>query len=129
MLQTGIKGQKEITVDQRVTASAFGSGMLDVYATPAMIALIEDTAKSSVQPLLEEGKGTVGTKIAVEHLAATPIGMKVRCETELIEVDRRRLVFQASVYDECELIGKGTHERFIIDDDRFMKKMEEKINR
>ena len=129
MLQKGIKGRYELVVDKSVTASTFGSGLLDVFATPAMVGLVEGAAQKSVQPLLEEGKGTVGTRIDLQHLAATPIGMKVWCETELFEVDRRRLVFHADVYDECGLVGTGTHERFIIDNDRFMQKIEEKINR
>ena len=128
ILETGIKGQMEWTVDKTLTASAYGSGLLDVFATPAMVALVEGTALTSVLPYLEEGKGTVGTKVNVEHLAATPVGMKVRCETELIEIDRRRLVFRADVYDECGLIGTGTHERFIIDNEKFMQKTSEKAN-
>ena len=115
MIQPGIKGSMELLVDEKVTAKTFGSGLLEVFSTPAMIALIEGTALNSVQPLLEEGQGTVGTKIDVSHLKATPVGMRVRCETQLIEADRRRLVFHADVYDEAELIGTGTHERFIID--------------
>ena len=77
MLKTGIKGRTELIVDEHMTASAYGSGMLDVYATPSMIALIEGTALYSVQEYLEEGAGTVGTKLVVDHVAATPIGMKV----------------------------------------------------
>ena len=129
MLKTGIKGRTELIVDEHMTASAYGSGMLDVYATPSMIALIEGTALYSVQEYLEEGAGTVGTKLVVDHVAATPIGMKVWCETELVQIDRRRLVFHADVYDECGLIGTGTHERFIIDNDRFMKKVLAKRDR
>ena len=121
MLKTGIKGRTELIVDEHMTASAYGSGMLDVYATPSMIALIEGTALYSVQEYLEEGAGTVGTKLVVDHVAATPIGMKVWCETELVQIDRRRLVFHADVYDECGLIGTGTHERFIIDNEKFLK--------
>lgn len=126
MLETGIKGYRERMVDQSVTASTFGSGLLDVFSTPAMIALIEGTALESVQDRLDEGQGTVGTKLDVEHLSATPVGMKVWCETKLTQVDRRRLVFHADVYDECGLIGTGTHERFIIDNEKFMKKAESK---
>ncbi len=129
MLKTGIKGRTELIVDEHMTASAYGSGMLDVYATPSMIALIEGTALYSVQEYLEEGAGTVGTKLNVDHVAATPIGMKVWCETELVQIDRRRLVFHADVYDECGLIGTGTHERFVIDNDRFMKKVLAKRDR
>ncbi len=91
-----------------------------------MITLIENTASASVEEYLEEGQGTVGTFVNVKHLAATPIGMSVTCETELTQVDRKRLVFETKVYDESELIGEGIHERFIIDKEKFMKKAEGK---
>lgn len=126
-IETGVKNTKELTVTDELTAAKMGSGLAPVYATPCMIALIEGTAAESVETFLEEGQGTVGTKVEVEHLAATPIGMKVRCETELIEVDRKRLLFKAEVYDETGLVGKGQHERFIIDNARFMEKVQAKL--
>lgn len=129
MLEVGIKGYQERMVDETVTASSYGSGLLPVFSTPAMIALIEGTAWQSVQVELKEGWGTVGTKLDVEHVSATPIGMKVWCETKLTGIDGRRLVFHADVYDDCGLIGTGTHERFIIEDERFMKRAEEKKSR
>lgn len=122
MLEAGIRGRMEIEVTPELTAAKIGSGLAEVYATPYMIALIENTAWSSIADRLAEGEGTVGTKICVEHLAATPVGMKVRCETELTEVDRRRLVFQVEVYDETGKIGTGTHERFIINNEKFFAK-------
>ncbi|MBO5520433.1 MAG: thioesterase family protein [Eubacterium sp.] len=126
-IETGVKNTKELTVTDELTAAKMGSGLAPVYATPCMIALIEGTAAESVETFLEEGQGTVGTKVEVEHLAATPVGMKVRCETELIEVDRKRLLFKAEVYDETGLVGKGQHERFIIDNARFMEKVQAKL--
>ena len=129
MLQPGIKGREEIVVTEKLTADALGSGLLPVYGTPFMIALIESTACQSVIPELEEGQGTVGTKLEVEHLAATPVGMKVYCETELVEVDRKKLVFEAKVYDETGLVGQGTHTRFIIDNARFMEKAQQKLKK
>lgn len=122
MLETGIKGYGEAVVTEALTARVFGSGELDVFATPAMIALAEETALKSVADRLEPGQGTVGTRVDIAHLAATPLGMKVRCETELIEVDRRRLTFSVQVYDEVEKIAEGTHERFVIDNGKFLKK-------
>ena len=83
MLHTGIKGNRELTVTQELTAQAMGSGELPVFATPAVIALAEETAWRSVAPELEPGQGTVGTELHVEHISATPVGMKVRCETDL----------------------------------------------
>ena len=122
MLQTGIKGYQEETVVEGKLASNVGSGLVKVYATAMMIALIEKAAVLSVEPYLESGQGTVGTLVNVSHCSATPLGMKVHAETELIEIDRRRLVFKVAAYDECGLIGEGLHERFIID----MKKFQDK---
>ena len=122
MLETGIKGSGEVVVTEELTAVAMGSGELPVYATPAMAALIEESAWRSVAPALEPGQGTVGTKLDISHLAATPLGRRVRCETMLMEIDRRRLVFSAVVYDEAGKIGEGTHERFIVDSERFLAK-------
>ena len=126
-MDTGIKGYKEITVTKELTAISLGSGDLEVYATPAMIALMEETASESVKPELELGQGSVGTCIAIKHLAATPIGMRVRCESELVEVDGRRLVFNITAYDEKDKIGEGTHERFIISNDKFQSKVNSKL--
>lgn len=126
MLQTGIKGEQSIVVDAPVTAKAMGSGTLDVFATPAMIALIEKAAWTSVAPELAPGQGTVGTALNVRHLASTPLGMTVTARTELTEVAGRRLVFTAEVCDEAGLIGSGTHERFIVDEARFQAKTDAK---
>ena len=99
---------------------------MDVFATPSMIALMELCAAESVQPLLPAGNSTVGTRLDVKHLSATPVGMTVRCETELIEIDRRRLVFLCRAYDDAGLIGEGTQERFIVDNAKFMEKTQAK---
>lgn len=121
-METGIKNIIEIKVNNNNTAEAMGSGTLSVFATPAMIALIEETAWRSVVPYLEEGQSTVGTKLDVEHVSPTPVGMAVKCETELMEVDGRCLKFNANVYDETGLIGTGTHERFIVNSTKFQAK-------
>lgn len=109
-----------------MSAARIGSGLVEVFATPMMVALIEQTCLESVLPQLEEGQGTVGTLVNVTHVSATPVGMRVWCESELVEVDRRRLVFKVKAYDECGLIGEGTHERFIIDNEKFMEKIKNK---
>lgn len=129
MLQIGMKGHLEKTVTADLSAKVWGSGAVDVYATPCMIALVEETAWRSVQDELEPGQATVGTKIDVAHLAATPIGMRVRCETELIEIDRRKLVFAVTAYDEAGKIAEGTHERFIVDVEKFQAKANAKAIR
>ena len=126
MIQTGIKGHQETVVTEEMLASNVGSGLVKVYATAMMIALIEKAAVYSVEPYLEPGQGTVGTLVNVTHSSATPLGMKVHADTELVEVDRRRLVFKVAAYDERGLIGEGMHERFIIDNARFQAKADSK---
>jgi predicted thioesterase len=105
------------------TAARYGSGLVEVYATPAMVALMEKTCLTSVLPFLPEGHGTVGVKVDITHNKATPVGMKVTCESTLVEVDRRRLVFELLAYDEKGEIGRGRHERFVIDTRKFMEKL------
>lgn len=121
-MEIGIKGRAEDTVSEKNVASKIGSGVVDVYATPCLIGLMEEAAQTSVAPFLGEGMTTVGTKLNVSHDAATPVGMKVWAESELIEEDGRRLVFSVKAYDECGLIGQGEHERFVVKLDRFMEK-------
>ena len=122
MLEKGIKGQEEITVNENNTAEALGSGSLAVFATPAMIALMEKTAWTSVSDELDEGCGTVGISLNVAHSAPTPLGMKVTCESELTGIDGRKLTFYVKAYDEKGVIGEGTHERFVIQNEKFQKK-------
>lgn len=127
-MKTGIKGSKSVTVDKSNTAAAVGSGTLDVFATPSMIALMEATASESVQELIEDGLTTVGTSVDIKHLSATPVGCTVRCESTLVEIDRKRLVFELNVYDEFGIVGSGRHERFIVQSNKFMEKANQKIN-
>lgn len=126
MLHPGIKGEQSVAVDYSLSAKAMGSGTLEVFATPAMIALIEKAAWTSVASELEPGQGTVGTDLKVQHLASTPLGMTVTAKTELVEVSGRKLVFTAQVFDEAGLIGSGTHERFIVDEAKFQAKTDAK---
>ena len=126
MIQTGIKGRREQTVTPEMSAARVGSGLVDVFDTPMLVALVEQTCYESVLPYLDEGQGTVGTLVNVSHLSATPIGKRVWCDSELTEVDRRRLVFSVKAYDEAGLIGEGTHERFVIDTAKFMEKLKAK---
>lgn len=126
MLETGIKGTQQVKVGEENSALAMGSGTLKVFATPAMIALMEKTAWMSVAPYLEEGNGTVGTALDVQHSAATPLGMTVTCESELTAVDGRKLTFQVVAKDETGIIGQGKHERFIVQDEKFQAKADSK---
>ncbi len=123
MLEAGIKNEKSVVVTQELTAEAAGSGLLPVYATPSMIALMEKTCAESVAPYLKEGEGTVGIAVDIRHVSATPVGMTVRCESELKEVSKNKLVFEVSAYDEKGLIGNGTHKRAIINNEAFMAKL------
>ncbi|SHF04283.1 thioesterase family protein [Alkalibacter saccharofermentans] len=118
----------EIVVTEDDTAKSFGSGSIDVYATPKMVGLMENAALSLAQRGLDEGFSTVGTKVEVKHLAATPVGMKVTGKAKLVEVDRRRLLFEVEAFDEAEKIGEGIHERFIVDVEKFLGKTKNKGN-
>ena len=129
MLETGITGTITKKVTQGLSARELGSGELEVFATPAMIALIEETAWRSVADRLDEGCGTVGTSVNITPTAATPIGMDVTCKTTLVEIDRRRLVFEVGVFDESGEIGKGTHERFIVNNEKFQAKADAKAGK
>lgn len=127
MIEIGIKGHQQMLVTESDIATEVGSGKVRVFATPMMIALIEKTASLSVEPYLEEGQTTVGTLVDVTHTAATPIGMEVHAESEVMEVDRRRIVFAVKAYDECGPIGEGRHERFVTDIRKFEEKCASKL--
>lgn len=128
-MELGIKGYKELTVTEDLLAKNVGSGLVAVYATPMMIAGIEGTAAESVAPYLEEGHTTVGTRMNVSHVAATPAGMKVHFETELVEIapNGKILTFKVAAYDEAGLIGEGTHQRAIVAKERFEAKAQSKL--
>ena len=125
-LETGMKGRAETVVTRSNTAQAVGSGLVPVFATPHMIALMENAAVNAVQARLAPDEGTVGTCLDVTHDAATPIGMRVWAEAEVTAVEGRKLTFAVSAYDEAEKIGGGTHERFIIKTERFLAKAQGK---
>jgi predicted thioesterase len=128
MITTGIKGHLQRIVTPELTAAHVGSGLANVFATPMMVALIEETCCQSVAPFLQEGKSTVGTLVNVAHTAPTPVGMQVWCDSTLVEVDRRRLVFEVKAYDQHGLIGHGQHERFIINFEQFQAKADAKAH-
>lgn len=127
-MEIGIKHTVTEIVTNEKTAANVGSGLLPVYATPAMIALMEKCASECVAPYIEEGRSSVGTMLNVKHLAASPIGIRITCTATLTQIDGRRLVFSLEASDEKGPIGEGTHERFIIDVDRFMTKCNSKLN-
>ncbi len=126
-IKPGITGEVRIKVDEKETAIVYESGSVRVFATPALIRLMEKAALSSVAPYLEEGFTTVGTRVDVKHLAATPVGMDVVITSRLAEVEGKRLLFEVEARDQVDLIGKGTHERFIVKTDSFVKRTEGKL--
>ena len=126
MLETGIRGKQSVLVTPENTAKTMGSGTLNVFATPALVALAEKTCWMSVADALDEGCGSVGTKLELEHTAPTPVGMTVTCESELTAVDGRKLVFKVTLSDEKGPVGGGVHERFVVNDAKFSAKAESK---
>ena len=126
-LELGITGSASCIVTEADTAKAVGSGGVDVMSTPRLVALMENAAKDSVANCLEEGMTTVGTALNIQHMAATPVGMKCTAESKLIEIDRRRLVFSVKAWDEKELVGEGAHERFIVNSEKFFNKCNSKL--
>lgn len=128
-MEVGKKFKVEITVTENDTALALGSGTLKVLATPKMIALMEQAAYKCIASELEDGQSSVGTYLDVKHLSATPVGMKAYAEAEITEVDGRRVVFNVSAYDEKGIIGEGKHERFIVNDEKFVAKTYSKLDK
>lgn len=125
-VRLGIEGNKEIVVTVDKTAIAFSSGTVEVFATPSMIALMEQTAMESVAELLPEGFTTVGFEVCVRHLKATLVGDVVQFHSELIQSEDRKLVFDVKASDESGLIGKGTHTRYIVDKQKFINNLKDK---
>jgi fluoroacetyl-CoA thioesterase len=127
-IAAGLVGEASFVVGETHTAKHLGSGGVEVLATPVMIALMEDAARSSVDSNLEQGQLSVGVNLNVSHLAATPVGMRVTARSELVAVDGRKLTFKVEAYDEREKIGEGTHVRAIINLERFMARLDAKAN-
>lgn len=125
-MEIGVLGHKEWVVTEAMLAKNVGSGTVAVFATPMMVAGIEGTAEESVRSLIGDDKVTVGTALNVTHIAATPLGMKVRFETELTEINGKILTFKVEAYDEREKIGEGTHMRAIVSKERFESKAQSK---
>ena len=125
-LTPGLQGEKRLTVGQEHTARHWGSGKVDVLATPQMVRLMEQAAVAAVDHLLPEGRHTVGTVVNIRHLAPTPMGMEAVARAEVTAVDGQRICFKVEAHDESDKIGDGTHERFIVELDRFRARVEKK---
>jgi predicted thioesterase len=125
-ITVGMKGEVSTLVEREDTALEVGSGDLLVYATPCMVALMEGAACEAIAPL-PEGKTSVGTELNVSHKAATPVGLEVRAEAEVIAVEGNTITFQVAAYDEAGLIGEGTHKRVVVSSQRFLEKVYSKL--
>ena len=119
----GLCHSETLVVEHKDTAAVYGSGALEVFATPAMIALMEKTCLESVADKVGDGNTTVGIAVNIKHLKASPVGTLIRCDATLIEVDRKRLVFEVRCFENDVLIGEGIHERFVVDSEKFMGKL------
>ena len=127
LMETGLTGRSETMVTEQNTAAAVGSGLVPVFATPCMVALMENAAAGAVLPFLAPDEGTVGTHLDVSHTSATPIGMKVWAVATLTAVDGKKLTFDVTAYDQAGEIGRGTHERFIIRPEKFLARCQAKL--
>ena len=113
-IQVGLTAEVEEVVTEQLTAHALGNTGVKVYATPYLICLMENASQAAMRPHLPQGAGTVGTRVEMKHLAATPLGMTVRAKATVVETDGKRCLFQVDVFDEIEKIAEGRHERFIV---------------
>ena len=125
-LEIGITYTTKQLVESKDTAAQYGSGLVEVFATPAMIALMENSALNTVLPYLGQEHNTVGFEVNVRHLKPTPVGMQVECTATLTEVEGKKLVFKVEAKDEEGIIGEGTHVRYIINSKKFMDKLNQK---
>jgi len=125
-IEVGLTGEMQHAVEESDTAASYASGLVPTLSTPHLVALMENAARVLVDPLLQPGQSTVGTRVELRHLAPTPVGMTVRLSAELVSVEGRRLSFHVDAWDEVEKIGECEHERFVIDWDRFIERVEQK---
>src|SRR4051794_23961575 len=128
-LKAGLEGHAEILVGDEHTAPRIGSGRVRVLATPVMINLMEAAALDACENLIPEGHQSLGTRLDVRHIAATPVGMRVRATARLLSVDGRTLEFHVAAHDEKDLIGDGTHQRLVVNVARFDQRVQAKLTR
>lgn len=125
-LQPGLAGSASVQVTPANTAQALGSGTVPVFATPALVALLEQAAVDALTGALLPGSTSVGTRIDLRHTAATPVGMRVTASATLVEVDGRRLHFEVAARDDVEIVAQGAHERVVVEEQRFLAKVQGK---
>ena len=128
-MNIGLSYTATTTVNQNNTALALGSGDMEVFATPAMVALMEASACNCLADFLDEGETTVGTALDIKHISATPVDMAVTAEATLTEVNGREFTFEVKAFDESGEIGCGTHRRFLVFAEKFTAKTYEKLNK
>ncbi|MCX7695760.1 MAG: thioesterase family protein [Caloramator sp.] len=128
-IKVGKKHVIERVSQSKDSAINYASGGVDVYSTPAMVGLMECAAKECLDEFLDEGYSTVGISLNIKHLAATPIGMKVRAEAEIIGIEGKKVLFKVEAFDEVEKIGEGTHERFIVEMNKFLNRVNSKVKK
>ena len=126
-IEIGAKATAELTVCPEHTAKVVGSGELDVFATPMMAALMEKAAYLAIASYLPEGDSSVGCELKISHVSATPVGMTVRAEAEVTAVEGKMIHYTVKAFDECGLIGEGTHVRAIVHSDRFVQRTNDKL--
>lgn len=126
-IKPGLFGESTQKVTKEVTAASFDSGLVPAFATPAMVALMENASVNAIQKNLPAGQTSVGIEVSVKHLAATPVGMSVRARAEVLSVDGRRVSFKVEAWDDREKIGEGTHQRMIVDEARFNERIKQKV--
>ena len=126
-ITVGMKGEVSTLVEKEDTAAEVGSGSLLVYATPCMVALMEGAACEAINAAMDEGHTSVGTELNIRHVSATPVGLEVRAEAEVIAVEGKIITFQLTAYDEAGVIGEGTHKRCIVTSQRFLDKTYSKL--
>ncbi len=128
-LEIGLAGTASLVVGDEHTAAALGSGNVPVFSTPRLVALMEEAAVNALRGHLEAGQTSVGTRIDIAHLAATPIGGSVRADARLVAVNGRELTFEVTAFDDTGKIGEGSHRRAIVDERRFLERVGKKVSR
>lgn len=123
MIEVGLKYESQVVVSQNNTAKTLGSGDMEVFATPAMVALMENAAMMAVAEHLDEGTSSVGVEISTSHIKASALGATITASAELVAIDGRKLSFKVKAWDEAGTIGEGNHTRFVVDRERFLSKI------
>jgi fluoroacetyl-CoA thioesterase len=123
-LKVGMRGIEQWEVVESLITTR---GEYKVFSTPSMTRFVESTANKLITPFLKPGQGQVGRSVTIRHMAPTPIGKTVRCEVEIVEIDRRRVSFKAKIFDEVEQVGEGEHERFVVDLDKYIERLKKKF--